>query len=93
LCYNTTSGDNCFGIYADIGPSAKIGEASMRMADALGLSTSPKTGGTSNPIIAYLVFPGSIGKWVPPAIWFDTAAKLMRDWGGLNQLEKILPQI
>jgi hypothetical protein len=93
LCYNTTTGDNCYGIYADIGPGGKIGEGSMRMADALGLDSNPKTGGTQNKIIAYLLFPGSIGKWLQPALWFDVADTMMRAWGGLDELEKILTDL
>jgi glycosyl hydrolase group 75 (putative chitosanase) len=93
LCYNTNSSDNCYGIYADVGPSSKIGEASMRMADACGISNDPKTGGTEHAVIAYLVFPGSIGKWLPPAEWFSIAESTFKQWGGLNRLEKLLDQI
>jgi Fungal chitosanase of glycosyl hydrolase group 75 len=93
LCYNTKTLDNCYGIYGDVGPSAKIGEASMRMAQALKISNDPKTGGTESKTIAYLVFPGSIGKWVQPHIWFKTANTLVSDWGGLARLKTLLKEI
>jgi hypothetical protein len=54
------------------------------------LSSSPKTGGTANKIIAYLIFPGSVGKWQPPAEWFALANKIFQSWGGLPLLEKLL---
>jgi hypothetical protein len=93
LCLNTTSGDNCYAVYGDIGPSSKIGEGSMRLASALGLNSSPKTGGTSNKIIGYLLFPGSIGKWQPPAEWFAKANDIFQSWGGLPLLEKLLSSL
>lgn len=93
LCLNTQTGDNCYGIYADVGPSSKIGEASMRMAEALKISSDPKKGGTSSKIVAYLLFDGSLGKWAPPKDWFNLANKLTKEWGGLSRLKKLLKQI
>lgn len=92
LCFNQRTSDNCYGIYADVGPSSHIGELSMRMAEALSLDNDPKTGGVDNGIV-YLVFPGSIGKWVPPDQWWDTANSLMHEWGGLARLKTIIPQL
>jgi hypothetical protein len=89
LLYNTKSGDNCYGIFADVGPSSKIGEASMRMATALKINSSPKTGGTETRIIVYLVFPGSVGSWKPPNVWWDVANTLTKAWGGLDRLKEI----
>jgi hypothetical protein len=93
LCLNTQTGDNCFGIYADVGPSSKIGEASMRMASALKINNNPKTGGTESKIIAYLVFPGSVANWVPPDVWWDTASTLTKAWGGLARLKELAKQL
>jgi len=89
LVYNEKTGDNCYGIYADVGPSSKIGEASMRLATALKINSDPRKGGTESLSIIYLVFPGSIGKWVPPKVWFDTANTLTTAWGGLARLKEI----
>lgn len=93
LCFNEKTGDNCYGIYADVGPSAKIGEASMRMADALAIPSSPKNGGTAAKIITYLVFPGSVGAWKPPDVWWDVANTLTKSWGGLTRLKQLLPAL
>jgi peptidoglycan hydrolase-like protein with peptidoglycan-binding domain len=48
-------------IVADSGPKSKLGEASIATAEALlGKSkSSPKSGGTDDKIIRYIVFPGS----------------------------------
>jgi Fungal chitosanase of glycosyl hydrolase group 75 len=93
LLYNIKTCDNCYGIYGDIGPSGKIGEASIRMAEALGIDADPKEGGTEAKAIAYLVFPGSVGKWVSPSIWFDVANALVKSWGGLYRLKQLLKEI
>lgn len=57
--YNTQNGLGSFAILADIGPSGKLGEGSMQLAKRLGINPDPKTGGTSNPIIYYILFPNS----------------------------------
>ena len=90
---STKTGDNCYGIYADVGPSSKIGEASIRMASALKINSDPKTGGTESKIIAYLVFPGSIGKWTPPETWWAKAHELVKQWGGPSRLKEIASSI
>ena len=94
LVYNTTTGDNCYGIYGDVGPSDKIGECSIRMAEALKIDdVNPKNGGTSSKSIVYLVFPGSVGAWKPPNVWFDAANTLTKAWGGLSRLKQIAGEI
>lgn len=90
LCYNEKTGDNCYGIFADVGPGSKIGEASMRMAYALAIPNDPKKGGTESKIITYLVFPGSVGAWKPPEVWWDAANTLTQAWGGIARLQKLL---
>ncbi len=40
-----------YAIYADVGPANKIGEGSIALASALGIPSSPKTGGTAHGII------------------------------------------
>jgi hypothetical protein len=89
LCYNQKTGDNCYGIFADVGPTTKIGEASLRMAYALKIPNDPKKGGTESKEIVYLVFPGSVGKWTPPNVWWDVANTMVTAWGGLSRLKEI----
>jgi len=93
LCLNTKTGDNCYGIYGDVGPGNKLGEASMRMAHALKIDNNPKTGGTESKHVAYLVFPGSIGEWVAPSIWFHMAHELFQAWGNLDKLRMLLEEM
>ncbi len=47
-----------FGIFGDAGPAAIIGEASFAMAEALGIPSSPRTGGVDSGV-TYLVFTGT----------------------------------
>lgn len=56
---NTVTGLACYAYFADTGPGGKLGEGSMYLADQIGLNSSPKTGGTSQGIIDYIVFPQS----------------------------------
>jgi Fungal chitosanase of glycosyl hydrolase group 75 len=93
LLYNTKTGDNMYAIYADIGPQNKIGETSIRAANCLKINSNPKNGGTNAKIVCYLIFPGSIGKWIPPDQWFHKANTLMKQWGGLSRLETLAAQL
>lgn len=57
-CVNTKNGKTAWGVVGDIGPRTKVGEVSVAMAEALGLSGNPNTGGTSEHIIQYTIFVG-----------------------------------
>lgn len=93
-CYNQETGDNCYGIFADVGPSDSIGECSIRMAQALHIeNVSPKNGGTDSEIISYLVFPGSVGAWKPPYVWWDVANTLVKSWGGIPRLQTLIKEM
>lgn len=55
---NIVNGRSVHAIIADIGPAAKLGEGSIALADALGIRSNPKSGGTSVGV-QYRVYPGS----------------------------------
>jgi hypothetical protein len=89
VLYNQRNGKYCYAIYADIGPTDHLGEASMKAAELLGINSNPKSGGQSGDIV-YLVFPGSrtqAGR-IPS---YDTVVEETSDqfekWGGIEQLE------
>ena len=46
------------GIVADIGPAAHLGEVSIYMADKLGVSSNPKSGGSRSKEFEYTFWPG-----------------------------------
>jgi hypothetical protein len=46
------------GVVADVGPRTKCGEVSIAMAEALGIPSSPRDGGTNEPIVHYEIHPG-----------------------------------
>jgi hypothetical protein len=48
-----------FAVFADAGPSHKLGEGSMALAASLGINPNPRNGGTHRPEVEYIVFPGS----------------------------------
>ncbi|MBC7536339.1 MAG: fibronectin type III domain-containing protein, partial [Ferruginibacter sp.] len=57
--YNTLTGLGCYAIFADGGPAGKLGEASIYLANQIGVNSNARSGGTSQGIIDYIVFPGS----------------------------------
>jgi Fungal chitosanase of glycosyl hydrolase group 75 len=94
MFFNNDSGKYSWAIYADIGPAKQIGEGSMALAAALGLSDSPKSGGTDKEVIAAIYFPGSAVGW--PRSSDELSAKaydLFNAWGGYDSAKIALPQI
>lgn len=55
---NTHTGICVTAIVGDVGPSAKIGEISIALADALGIPSGAKAGGIMEHCLAFDVFPG-----------------------------------
>ena len=51
LVVNKKNGKKCFAIFADTGPSNKIGEGSIFLAEQLGIKSSPKNGGANSDIV------------------------------------------
>jgi hypothetical protein len=73
-------------IFADTGPTDRIGEGSIALAENLGLWSDARYGGTARGIL-YLVFPGSgSGNPRPIGEIKAEAEKLFQDWGGNSQL-------
>jgi hypothetical protein len=93
MCFNTETGNQTWAIYADIGPANKIGEGSMALCSALGLSDSPKSGGTSKEIIAMIYWPGSRVGWPRPSEELSKKAHELFDaWGGIQSCKEAMPQ-
>jgi glycosyl hydrolase group 75 (putative chitosanase) len=85
---NTRNQKRSYAIFADIGPKGKIGEGSMALARALGISANPRRGGVSNGIL-YVVFPQSglgPGKLRTRGEITNSGQKLFKQWGGKQQL-------
>lgn len=59
---NRTNGKVSYAVVADVGPKDKLGEGSIALAEALGVSGDPRHGGTAKGIL-YVVFPGSGKGW------------------------------
>lgn len=91
IVYHTRTGKLCGAIFADVGPRYKIGEASIRVAELLGLRSSPKNGGTEMSEIAYVVFPKSYDPWPQTVESIEKKARvLFENWGGLARLKEAL---
>ena len=85
-----SNGKVAHAIYADGGPAGRIGEGSIALAEALGLPSSPKHGGTNEKDIVYVLFAGSgNGRPRTKAEINATGKKLLKAWGGLERLQKL----
>jgi hypothetical protein len=90
IVLNRRNGKNSPAIFADIGPSDRLGEGSIALAEALGVPPSPKHGGALSGL-AYLVFPGS-GSAQPRAVAEISSEtdRLLSTFGGLDRLRRCL---
>ena len=85
--------DYDYAVYADIGPANKIGEGFIALASALGIPSSPKSGGVGHGIL-YIVFRGSQqGSPLTQPQIDAAAAKLFSDWGGLERAKECFPDL
>lgn len=90
---NPAKGRSCGAIFADICPKGKIGEGSISLAKALGVPSSPKSGGVGHGI-AYVVFRGSTMGWpLKRGAIQQRSAALFEEWGGFEQLRVGLPEL
>lgn len=55
---DTRTGKSTFAVVADIGPRKKLGEVSVACAKAIGIPSSPITGGVEIHVILYELWPG-----------------------------------
>lgn len=84
--FNNNNGKFSFAIVADIGPGNKIGEGSIKLADALGIPSSPRTGGVNDGVY-YLVFPGSGNEKPKTTGEIDSIGmQYLNTWGGRERL-------
>jgi hypothetical protein len=86
VVFNQRNGKSSYAIFGDVGPSDRIGEGSMALADNLGIRSDARNGGARGGIL-FLVFPGSGNGW-PRSIEEINAEseKLLQGWGGTSQL-------
>lgn len=102
VVYDMKTGKSCGGVFADVGPAYKLGEASIRVAKELGVNPSPKNGGVDATLrIAYVVFPRSFTRF-QSAPWPQTPEQVMEragqlfaawgedDGGGIERLKRTL---
>lgn len=78
-------------IYADIGPRNHLGEASIEVAQRLGLPDSPRNGGTESKLCFYVIFHDS-GNGKPRTVQEIDAegARLFEVWGGIEAVKGLV---
>jgi hypothetical protein len=86
--HNKSNGKSVCAVCADIGPTDEFGEVSIFAAKKLGLNADPKSGGTHENEIVYVMFIDAPIKWpsTPHEIHTHTM-KVFREWGGTERLE------
>lgn len=93
IVYNPKNKKLCGGVFADTGPRNQIGEASIAMANGVGVPGNPKNGGQAHGLI-YVVFPGSSAGW--PLSNDDIQQKandIFSTWGGLDRLLALMADV
>jgi len=94
MVLNGKNGQFSSAIVADVGPATQIGEGSVALATALGLSGDASHGGTSSGIV-WVVFPGSAASPAWPRALDEiasSASALLGAFGGVAPLLTSLPQ-
>jgi hypothetical protein len=78
--FNERNGTSSSAIFGDVGPSDRIGEGSVALAENLGIRSDARNGGTRRGIL-YVVFPGS-GDGRPRTIdeINGETQKLLQEW-------------
>ena len=87
VAIHPTTGSSAYAIYGDVGPAQKIGEASIALANALGIPSNPKSGGVGHGVV-YIIFPGTTEGW--PLTQEDIDKKgieLFDKWGGMDRVK------
>ena len=71
-------------IVGDAGPSAKVGEASLRLCKQINPKSSANSRSVSHIKVAYLIFPGTAEKFGPPNLsrWREKVKEYLDEMGG-----------
>jgi hypothetical protein len=86
VVFNLRNGQSSYAIFGDVGPSDRIGEGSIALAQNLGIHSDARNGGTRRGI-AYLIFPGSGDGWPKTVEQINAQAdNLLQAWGGIDLL-------
>lgn len=87
--YRHSNGKLAFAVVADIGPTNRIGEGSIALAEMLGVPFNHEHFKGVPDGITYIIFPGSGGKWPRTVREInEEGAKLFQAWGGLDRLKR-----
>lgn len=87
---NTDNNMSSGCVFADIGPRGKIGEGSIALAEAVGISNDPKGEGTESEFI-YILFSDSSMGWPLTVNFINIHSKeLFEKWGGMQRLKEVM---
>jgi hypothetical protein len=84
--FNQRNAHSSYAIFGDVGPSDRIGEGSVALAETLGIRSDARSGGARRGVL-FLVFPGSGNGRPRPIEEIDAEGeRLLQAWGGASQL-------
>ena len=89
LVVNQNNGRSIYAIYADVGPTGRIGEGSIALANALGIPSNPRHDSVADGM-TYLIFPGSgwrLRNQITARRIKSFAARQYHRWGGTERLK------
>ena len=93
MVFHPATGDSSAAIFADVGPSNRIGEGSIALARNLSINHDAREGGVEWGMVT-LVFTDTHRDWpVDLDDITNTSDKNFRLWGGFNQIRAVLPEI
>ena len=80
IAFNERNGRTSYAIFGDVGPSDRLGEGSVALAENLGIRSDARNGGTWRGVL-YMVFPGS-GEGRPKTLEEinEHGQNLLREW-------------
>jgi Fungal chitosanase of glycosyl hydrolase group 75 len=89
MIINLANGRTSAAIFADQGPTGKLGEGSVALAQALGVNANARSGGTNEGIV-YVVFPGSgTSKMQSLAELNESGTRLFEQAGGMRRVREL----
>jgi hypothetical protein len=92
MVINLDNGRSSPAIFADQGPPGKLGEGSVALAQALGVDTNARKGGTNEGIV-YIVFPGSGSESMQSLAEIqENSTRMFQQAGGMQRIRELFSE-
>ena len=93
MVINLANGRSSPAIFADQGPPGKLGEGSVALAQALGVDTNARIGGTNEGIV-YIVFPRSGSESMRSLAEIkENSTRMFKQAGGMERIRELFREV